>query len=234
MLIAGTAADAVVLLAACAVLASSADASGAHGSGVAITWNREISRHRLRQLRVVPSARRHRVLADDLPRCPAPRERDQRRRARHGGCRPGARSRALASSATTRACPGTNRAVTKWVDGGISRGNNPQMLPKTAGTSRPRRRPTRRCHACHVDGRFTLERPLMLDGLLPEQVPAGHVDANRRGRCPTVRRAAGLAARLRRPLLASLPVPARPYPCRPEPSSGACRADAVIALSAAQ
>ena len=61
--------------------------------------------------------------------------------------------------------------ITKWVDGGISRGNNPGMLtappaPKPAPTPRDLR------NAVRVTGPFRLDRAMTLDGLLPEQVPA--------------------------------------------------------------
>ena len=69
--------------------------------------------------------------------------------------------------------------VTRWVDGGIRRGNNPRMLPE------PRRRPTPGQRApvapsITVHGTSRLQRALVLDGVMPEQVPQGgsmHVTA---------------------------------------------------------
>ena len=61
--------------------------------------------------------------------------------------------------------------ITKWVDGGIRRGNNPGMLPKPpefkpvpqlSGTSGRR-----------VSGTITLDRSMVLDGLFPEQIMPG-------------------------------------------------------------
>lgn len=61
--------------------------------------------------------------------------------------------------------------ITKWVDGGSRRGNNPGMLPKPPAFVPPAE-PALRI-AVRVSGRHVLDRPLMLDGLVPERVPAG-------------------------------------------------------------
>jgi len=61
--------------------------------------------------------------------------------------------------------------VTKWVDGGIRRGNNPGMLPKLPSPKPPPQAVDLR-HAVRVTGPFTLDRAVTLDGLLPEHVPA--------------------------------------------------------------
>ena len=61
--------------------------------------------------------------------------------------------------------------ITKWVDGGIRRGNNPSMLPKTPDF-RHRRAVRRFKRSLRVSGRFTRRARMILDGLLPERVPA--------------------------------------------------------------
>jgi len=64
--------------------------------------------------------------------------------------------------------------VTTWVDGGIRRGNNPQLLPKLP-TFRPGERPAA-TDVLRVQGPFTLTRDITLDGLEPERVqPASSV-----------------------------------------------------------
>ena len=62
--------------------------------------------------------------------------------------------------------------ITKWVDGGIRRGNNPGLLPKPPDFSAI---PSvqRGSTADRVSGRFVLTRPLTIDGLIPERVPSG-------------------------------------------------------------
>ncbi|HZM92212.1 MAG TPA: cytochrome c [Vicinamibacterales bacterium] len=61
--------------------------------------------------------------------------------------------------------------ISRWVDGGIRRGNNPLQAPK---------QPSFAPVASHdpvpslrVSGPFTLAQPIALDGLLPERVPPG-------------------------------------------------------------
>lgn len=62
--------------------------------------------------------------------------------------------------------------VTKWVDGGIRRGNNPRQLPKEPVFTTAEHEPAPR-NVVKVQGAFTLPRDMVLDGLQPEQVPAG-------------------------------------------------------------
>lgn len=60
--------------------------------------------------------------------------------------------------------------ITKWVDGGIRRGNNPSMLPKVP-EFKPAAPFAASSDALRVSGRFTLLRAMVLDGLLPERIP---------------------------------------------------------------
>ncbi len=62
--------------------------------------------------------------------------------------------------------------ITKWVDGGIRRGNNASMLPKMPDFT-PAAPFAVSSDALRVSGRFTLLRAMIVDGLLPERVPAG-------------------------------------------------------------
>src|SRR4029453_9298449 len=61
--------------------------------------------------------------------------------------------------------------ITKWVDGGIRRGNNPGMLPtppefKLVPASTPG-------IAARVSGRWVVYRAFTLDGLIPEKLAPG-------------------------------------------------------------
>jgi hypothetical protein len=60
--------------------------------------------------------------------------------------------------------------ITKWVDGGIRRGNNPSMLPPqpTFKTVTSLSTPSERIA---MRGHFVLERAVTLDGVLPDRVP---------------------------------------------------------------
>jgi hypothetical protein len=62
--------------------------------------------------------------------------------------------------------------ITRWVDSGARRGNNPRMLPKepTFQTLQPFSVPA---NAIRVTGELELGKALTLDGLLPENVPSG-------------------------------------------------------------
>jgi mono/diheme cytochrome c family protein len=61
--------------------------------------------------------------------------------------------------------------ITRWVDSGARRGNNPRMLPKepTFQTLQPFSVPG---NAIRVTGELKLGKALTLDGLLPENVPS--------------------------------------------------------------
>lgn len=65
-----------------------------------------------------------------------------------------------------------NREISKWVDGGIRRGNNSSMLPKLPDF-KPAAPFAVSNDSLRVSGRFTLLRAMILDGLLPERIPAG-------------------------------------------------------------
>jgi hypothetical protein len=77
--------------------------------------------------------------------------------------------------------------ITRWVDGGIRRGNNPRLLPKEPVFEASAEPPVPK-NALRVQGSFTLPHDIVLDGLLPERVPpaqsariialspAGHVE----------------------------------------------------------
>ena len=62
--------------------------------------------------------------------------------------------------------------ITRWVDGGIRRGNNPAMLPRTpefTPAAPPILTPP---DAIRVSGRLVLEHPLMLSKIFPERIAA--------------------------------------------------------------
>jgi hypothetical protein len=61
--------------------------------------------------------------------------------------------------------------ISRWVDGGIRRGNNPRQAPNQPSFAPvPSHDPVA---SLRVSGPFTLDRPIVLDGLLPDRVPAG-------------------------------------------------------------
>ncbi len=60
--------------------------------------------------------------------------------------------------------------MAKWVDGGVRRGNNPQMLPKTPAFG-PASRSEVLPDAVRIQGPFTVPHEMVLDGLQPERVP---------------------------------------------------------------
>ena len=60
----------------------------------------------------------------------------------------------------------------RWVDGGIRRGNNPRQLPKVPTfTTDPPAASTK--YGIAVTGPTTLRQAVVLDGLMPQQVPPG-------------------------------------------------------------
>ena len=143
----------------------------AHGSGDAITWNREISR-----LVLDKCASCHRPDGSAFPLLT------------YKDVQPHAT--AIKASALARTMPpwgavkgfGNFRndqslsqeqieLVTKWVDGGIRRGNNPGMLPKPFEFKPVPEAPT--SGGIRVSGTITLDRSVLLDGLFPEQVQPG-------------------------------------------------------------
>ena len=62
--------------------------------------------------------------------------------------------------------------VADWVEGGITRGNNPKALPPVPKFEQPAPFTVPR-GAIAVTGETKLERAVTLDGLYPEHVPAG-------------------------------------------------------------
>jgi hypothetical protein len=62
--------------------------------------------------------------------------------------------------------------ITDWVEGGLARGNNPNVLPKPPKFSKTSQLKIPK-DAVVVSGNLTLERPIVLDGLVPKKVPDG-------------------------------------------------------------
>jgi mono/diheme cytochrome c family protein len=144
--------------------------AGAHGSATAVTWNREMSRivfdkcascHR-------PGGTAFSMLTypDVQPRANEIKDAVLSRRMPPWGAVKGFGSFRNDQSLSQEQI----ELVTRWVDGGIRRGNNPQMLPAVPtptpalGTPAP---------SMTVLGTARLERALLLDGVVPEKVPPG-------------------------------------------------------------
>jgi hypothetical protein len=72
--------------------------------------------------------------------------------------------------------------ITKWVDGGIRRGNNPQLLPKTPEFTSAPQETVSEDDVVRVKGAFTLKDALTLEGVIAEADPPG-----RSGRVVAVR-----------------------------------------------
>jgi hypothetical protein len=62
--------------------------------------------------------------------------------------------------------------VADWVEGGITRGNNPKSLPPVPKFEKPAAFTVPK-GAIAVSGETKLERAVTLDGLYPDRVPAG-------------------------------------------------------------
>ena len=62
--------------------------------------------------------------------------------------------------------------ITKWVDGGIRRGNNPRLLPEEPDFTKAQQ-PASIGTRLRMQGPLTLSHEMVLDGLEPEHVPAG-------------------------------------------------------------
>ena len=143
---------------------------GAHGPGASITWNREISRIVYEKCaachRPGGSAFSLITYPDVQPRANAIKDAVLSRRMPPWGAVKGFGQFRNDQSLSQEQI----ELMTKWVDGCIRRGNNPNMLPKTpefkdTAASQPE-------VAARVDGRWTADRPFTLDGLLPERVGA--------------------------------------------------------------
>jgi hypothetical protein len=144
----------------------------AHGFGSQITWNREISR-----IMYAHCASCHRpggvafslmTYGDAQPRANEIKDAVLARRMPPWGAVKGFGHFRNDQSLTQEQI----ELVTKWVDGGIRRGNNPRLLPREPVFKTAQPEPAPR-NALKVQGPFTLPRDLVLDGLQPELVPAG-------------------------------------------------------------
>ena len=63
--------------------------------------------------------------------------------------------------------------ITIWVETGSMRGNNPNALPPVPNFEKPAPVEATATRGIVVSGDYTLERDLVLDGLLPSRVPTG-------------------------------------------------------------
>ncbi len=63
--------------------------------------------------------------------------------------------------------------VSEWVEGGAPRGNNPGVLPDPPQFDMPQPEPQPTGRRRVTRGTLTLDRPIVLDGLLPDSVPEG-------------------------------------------------------------
>ena len=143
-----------------------------HGFGSTITWNREVSR-----LVYDRCASCHRpgggafslmTYADIQPRANAVKDAVLARRMPPWGAVKGFGHFRNDQSLSQEQI----ELVTKWVDSGIRRGNNPRMLPPTPtfAPSSPSQAPA---VAVRVQGPFTVRASVTVDGLLPLHVPPG-------------------------------------------------------------
>jgi hypothetical protein len=150
----------------------------AHGSGNAITWNREISR-----LVIDKCASCHRpdgtafsllTYTDVQPRATAIKAAVLARTMPPWGAVKGFGNFRNDQSLSQEQI----ELMTKWVDGGIRRGNNAAMLPKLPEFKPPpqevRLKPDPTSGGIRVSGTVTLDRAVLLDGIFPEQVSSGH------------------------------------------------------------
>ena len=143
----------------------------AHGSGTAITWNREISRivfdrcascHR-------PAGAAFSLLTykDVQPRATAIKAAVLARTMPPWGAVKGFGNFRNDQSLSQEQI----ELITKWVDGGIRRGNNPNLLP-TPPPLQPVHSPDV-ATAARVSGTLVLKQTILLDGLFPERVSPG-------------------------------------------------------------
>jgi len=160
-----------VLLAVALVVASGLPGTRvrAHGFGSPITWNREVSR-----LVYTRCASCHRPggtafslmrYADAQPRANRIKDAVLARRMPPWGAIKGFGQFRNDQSLT----PEQIELITKWVDGGIRRGNNPRLLPKEPVFDASAERPVPK-NALRIQGSFRLPQDIVLDGLLPERV----------------------------------------------------------------
>jgi hypothetical protein len=154
----------------CAVVAVASELSAHDPSSTPITWNREVSRivydrcascHR-------PGGSSFSLMTfqDAQPRADAIKEAVVSRRMPPWGAVKGFGQFRNDTSLTQEQIA----LITAWVEGGLSRGNNPRAHPPQPTFEKvrpfvvPKNLPS-------VRGDLTLDRPLVLDGLLPEHVP---------------------------------------------------------------
>ena len=144
----------------------------AHGGRDAITWNREISR--IVYAKCGPCHRPDgdafslMTFAEAQPRSTAIKEAVLSRRMPPWGAVKGFGHFRNDQSLSQEQI----ELITKWVDGGIRRGNNPGMLPKPPVFVRPLATPVPKS-ALRVSGTITLGTAVRLDGLIPERVLPG-------------------------------------------------------------
>jgi hypothetical protein len=143
--------------------------TSAHGFGSQITWNREISRlvyaHCASCHRPGGTAFSLMTYGDAQPRANEIKDAVLARRMPPWGAVKGFGHFRNDQSLMQEQI----ELITKWVDGGIRRGNNPRQLPKT-----PVFAPAEQASlpaGLRVQGALTLSHDLTLDGLQPEQVP---------------------------------------------------------------
>lgn len=160
------------LLAALAGVSLSGLMLHAHGSGAAVTWNREVSRIVYEKCaschRPEGSAFSLMTYLDAQPKATAIKDAVLSRQMPPWGAVKGFGQFRNDQSLSQEQI----ELITQWVDGGIRRGNNPRMLPKPPDfKAAPAASPAG--IAARVSGRFVLDRAVVVDGLLPERVGAG-------------------------------------------------------------
>jgi hypothetical protein len=62
--------------------------------------------------------------------------------------------------------------ISDWVDGGLSRGNNPNALPETPKFEKPAKLKLPK-NAITAAGEFTIPKTILLGGVLPKKMPEG-------------------------------------------------------------
>jgi hypothetical protein len=155
----------------CLLVCLSVTHGGAHGSATAVTWNKEVSRIVFEKCASChhPSGTAFSMLTylDVQPRANEIKDAVLSRRMPPWG--------AIKGFGTFRNDQSLSQEqieiLTRWVDGGIRRGNNPQMLPKPPDLTPKPVVPLE--PAVVVRGTTRLSRALLLDGVIPEDVPAG-------------------------------------------------------------
>jgi len=147
--------------------------ASAHGFGSQITWNREVSRivyaHCASCHRPGGTAFSLVTYADAQPRANEIKEAVLSRRMPPWGAVKGFGHFRNDQSLMQEQI----ELVTKWVDGGIRRGNNPRLLPKPPVFAAPAQQSSVSPAALRARGTLTLQHDIILDGVQPERVPPG-------------------------------------------------------------